>query len=54
MLFHEVTEPVRHWDRFNVPGVLVVVAVRVEAAGTDQIFVVGTEREPLTALREVG
>jgi hypothetical protein len=33
--------------------VLIVVAVRVEATGTNQIFVVGAEREPLTTLWEV-
>jgi hypothetical protein len=53
MLHHKVAEPVGHRDRFNIPGGLVVVAVRMEPSCTDQILVACAEREPLTALSQV-
>src|ERR1700692_3380575 len=53
MLLHEVTEPIGHWDRFNVASILVVAAVRVDAARADKIFVAGAKREPLNTVPEI-
>src|SRR5450631_4410180 len=53
MLLHKITEPVWHQDRLNVPGGLVVVAIRVKAASTDKILVAGAKRKPFTAVWEV-